>query len=325
MLPALICAVGASLCLPTSANGLDHGGTVVTTVVAGTVGFVSATTDAAAQRCLADAGFELQLIDVTEAGYLANIAGALGANLAVALWHSIDPSVWADLSQTQLLGQELVLAAQSGGYAVGGTVFLGVHDVPVGTPAQQLLNWINSWSATVTAAGYVPGLRIGPNPGLTAAQLAAADPQLFWMSGGAVPALSIGYSVVPADPSEVAACGTTAGSYEVSSNSVGRTLTAVRHSTLGALPPESAATVSSEASASLSLGTPTISEAANGTSRSAQAGATVSATQSSGSGNPSTLSTTGGHTVALLGAAGALVAVGVMLLTWTRRRPAIRR
>jgi Domain of unknown function (DUF1906) len=312
MLDGLLFGIVASLAVQGPAHGLDITGGVaeITTIAPGTVGFVATTTDAAVQRCLADAGYELQLIDVTGAGFASEITGALEGGLAVALWQSMAAPAWADLPQAQVVGRQMALAAQSGGYGAGGTVFLDLRDVPVGTPAQQILDWIDSWSDTVAAAGYVPGLRAGPNAGLSANQLGATRPGTFWASGGAVPALSVGYSVMPADQPEVSACGTTVMSYRVFSNAAGKTLNAARH-TLGALPPQST-------SGELGLSAPVSRE----TSTTSEAAPSASTSSRSVAVHPSTLSNTGVPTVSLMWPAGILVGVGVTLLIWTRRRAA---
>ncbi len=57
------------------------------------------------------------------------------------------------------------------GLPFGVTVWLDLEGVAGGTPAQNVIDYCNNWYAEVAAVGYVPGIYIGANPGLTADQL----------------------------------------------------------------------------------------------------------------------------------------------------------
>jgi hypothetical protein len=57
------------------------------------------------------------------------------------------------------------------GLPFGVTVWLDLEGVAAGTPAQNVIDYCNNWYAEVAAVGYVPGLYVGANPGLTADQL----------------------------------------------------------------------------------------------------------------------------------------------------------
>lgn len=57
------------------------------------------------------------------------------------------------------------------GLPVGVTVWLDLEGVASGCPAQHVIDYCNAWYDEVAAVGYIPGVYIGANPGLTADQL----------------------------------------------------------------------------------------------------------------------------------------------------------
>ncbi len=53
----------------------------------------------------------------------------------------------------------------------GVTIWCDLEGVAVGTPRQRVIDYCNRWHASVSGAGYVPGLYVGYHPGLTPTQL----------------------------------------------------------------------------------------------------------------------------------------------------------
>ncbi len=76
---------------------------------------------------------------------------------------------------TRELGQNFGAAAArlsgDAGLPFGVTVWLDLEGVASGTPVQQVIDYCNAWYAEVAGVGYVPGVYVGANPGLSADQL----------------------------------------------------------------------------------------------------------------------------------------------------------
>jgi hypothetical protein len=57
------------------------------------------------------------------------------------------------------------------GLPLGVTVWLDLEGVAPGTAAQDVIDYCNAWYDEVSAVGYIPGVYVGANPGLSADQL----------------------------------------------------------------------------------------------------------------------------------------------------------
>ena len=68
-------------------------------------------------------------------------------------------------------GSAAARLAGDAGLPSGVTVWLDLEGVASGTSAQQVTDYCNSWFNEVAAVGYVPGVYVGANPGLSADQL----------------------------------------------------------------------------------------------------------------------------------------------------------
>jgi hypothetical protein len=77
--------------------------------------------------------------------------------------------------------------------AKGVTIFCDLEGVVTGAAASDVADYCNNWSAAVGAAGYLPGLYVGADCGLTADQLTNLDFTLFWESCSIVPAPAQGF------------------------------------------------------------------------------------------------------------------------------------
>jgi len=93
-------------------------------------------------------------------------------------------------------GQYAVQNAQAVGLPAGISVWLDLEGVAAGTPAGTIQDYCNAWYDQVAAAGYVPGLYVGANCGLTGTQIVGTAFRHFWQSGSSVPAISTGYCMV---------------------------------------------------------------------------------------------------------------------------------
>jgi hypothetical protein len=72
-------------------------------------------------------------------------------------------------------GQQFGAAAASiageAGLPVGTTIWLDLEGVAPATQTQDVINYSNQWYDEVSAVGFVPGVYIGANPGLSADQI----------------------------------------------------------------------------------------------------------------------------------------------------------
>jgi hypothetical protein len=76
---------------------------------------------------------------------------------------------------TGTLGQRFGAAAAglagAAGLPVGVSVWLDLEGVSPASQTQDVINYCNEWYDEVSAVGYVPGIYIGANPGLSADQV----------------------------------------------------------------------------------------------------------------------------------------------------------
>lgn len=102
-------------------------------------------------------------------------------------------------------GSAAVTNAGKANVAKGVTIFCDLEDVVTGSAVSDITAHCNNWAAAVSAAGYVPGLYIGANCGLTGPQLSALNFTIYWESCSNVPTPSQGFCMSQ-DP-----CGVTLG------------------------------------------------------------------------------------------------------------------
>ncbi|WP_266168510.1 DUF1906 domain-containing protein [Dyella subtropica] len=88
--------------------------------------------------------------------------------------------------------------ARSVGFPVGVNVWCDLEGVDGQSSAQDVIDYCNEWYDAVSQAGYVPGLYVGANAGLSGQQLYSnLQFQHYWKSCSAVPALpERGYQMV---------------------------------------------------------------------------------------------------------------------------------
>lgn len=105
----------------------------------------------------------------------------LGAGLALtAVQHCMDPG-WAPTGPmgTQY-GQRAAAYLRGIGMPGGVNVWLDLEGVAGSSAAQDVIDYCNNWYAAVEAGGYVPGVYVGYQPGLSDQQLYDLSFQHYW-------------------------------------------------------------------------------------------------------------------------------------------------
>lgn len=87
--------------------------------------------------------------------------------------------------------------ASSIGFPAGVNVWCDLEGVNSGATAQDVIDYCNAWYDAVSAAGYIPGLYVGPNAILSGEQLSDLKVQHYWKSASKVPDLpGRGYQMI---------------------------------------------------------------------------------------------------------------------------------
>jgi hypothetical protein len=96
----------------------------------------------------------------------------LGAGLSLMPVQHVAPEGWtptADLGRSN--GAHGAENAHSVGFPPGVNVWLDLEGVVAGSASQQVIDYCNAWFSEVAAAGFVPGLYVGPDAGLSGDEL----------------------------------------------------------------------------------------------------------------------------------------------------------
>ncbi|MCA9706667.1 MAG: DUF1906 domain-containing protein [Myxococcales bacterium] len=122
----------------------------------------------------------------------------LDAGLALMAVQHVNYAGWsptASLGKTH--GTNAAANAQSVGLPAGINLWCDLEGVSTKSSAQDVIDYVQAWHTAVAQAGYVPGLYVGPNGGLTGDQLYySLSLQHYWRSGSIVPAVSVrGYQM----------------------------------------------------------------------------------------------------------------------------------
>ena len=92
----------------------------------------------------------------------------LGAGFALMPVQHVAPQGWnpsGDLGTSN--GQHAAAHATDIGFPAGVNVWVDLEGVAGGTPAQDIVDYCNAWFKEVEAAGFVPGIYVGPGAGLS--------------------------------------------------------------------------------------------------------------------------------------------------------------
>ena len=117
-----------------------------------------------------------------------------GGLALMAVQHVASPPWTPSAALGQTYGTYAVLNAEAVGLPAGINIWLDLEGVASGVEAQIIADYCSAWYDVVSTAGFVPGLYVGANCGLTADQLAALPFRYFWQSGSTTPTpTGVGY------------------------------------------------------------------------------------------------------------------------------------
>ena len=148
----------------------------------------------------------------------------------------VSPVTYAD----QFDGAASVAELRALGIPLGVTVWLDVEGVGTMVPAIVIAK-INTWAYAVSSAGYQPGLYVGANGVLSAAELYALNVVRYWRSMSLVPEPACGFCMTQLQPTTMID-GVSVDVDVVGHDYRGRlpTMVGLPPSAIGTLPPEAA-------------------------------------------------------------------------------------
>jgi hypothetical protein len=143
------------------------------------------------------------------------IADILGSGLALATVQHVSPDNWmpnAELGKSY--GEYAAEYAEQIGYPKGATIFLDLEMVSPSATVQDIEDYCHLWFGHVGSCGYVPGLYVGWQTGLSSQQLYDLPYKNYWKGYNAdIPVAVRGYQLLQApqkslngiifDPNEV--------------------------------------------------------------------------------------------------------------------------
>jgi hypothetical protein len=105
----------------------------------------------------------------------------LTAGLAVAAVQHVDSPPWyptAALGTSH--GQYMAAYGKAIGYPTGSPMYCDIESVATGTAAKDVIDYFTNWASEVTAAGYVAGLYVGWEPGMSPQQIYDLPTKSYW-------------------------------------------------------------------------------------------------------------------------------------------------
>jgi len=115
----------------------------------------------------------------------------LNAGLALMPVQHVLKSPWAPtLALGNEFGANAAANAQEVGFPAGVCVWCDLEGVAAGTAAQDVIDYCTAWFEGVSAAGYLPGLYVGPDCVLDGAQLYALPFGHYWQAASQTPNLA---------------------------------------------------------------------------------------------------------------------------------------
>jgi hypothetical protein len=128
----------------------------------------------------------------------AEAATILGSGLALIAVQHVNAYGWtptAALGTTH--GSNAASNAKSISLPQGMNLWCDLEGVATGTTAEAVISYCTAWYNAVAAAGYIPGLYVGPNAVLDGQQLYDLPFQHYWKSASIVPDIPVrGYQLV---------------------------------------------------------------------------------------------------------------------------------
>lgn len=143
-------------------------------------------------------GYDGVLIDLMSTGWQSDFAVALQAGLGVALFQGYYQPAWADPPAAAQRAQYAVQQAETVQYPARGPLYLDLENVDNADEA-AMIAWVNTWSKTVSAPGFTPGLYVGANQPISGTNLyqALIYTSHYWKSASTVPDVAHrGYQIV---------------------------------------------------------------------------------------------------------------------------------
>jgi glycoside hydrolase-like protein len=116
----------------------------------------------------------------------------LNAGLALMVVQHVDKSGWQPtMSLGKTYGDNAAAIAASAGVLQGTNVWLDLEDIPNGTNQSDIIDYCNTWSDSVIAGGYEPGIYVGFNVWLSPDELFfKLKFKHYWRAAGDIPQIS---------------------------------------------------------------------------------------------------------------------------------------
>jgi glycoside hydrolase-like protein len=86
-------------------------------------------------------------------------------------------------------GDNAVANAREVGFPAGVNIWLDLEEIAASSRTADIIAYCTNWFGEVHAGGYVPGIYVGSNAGLSGDQLFALPFQHYWKSGSTVPSI----------------------------------------------------------------------------------------------------------------------------------------
>ncbi len=163
----------------------------------------------------------------TSSGYQQyNAAAATGMKLVLFQGYGTAANFWTTTNNGNARGITAVLAAHAVRYPTNAMIFLNLEATTAASHT-QVLTFVQQWIAAVRIRNYLPGIYLGANAGLSAADLNALGKVVYWKSPSTsgVPTPARGYVLQqPYADFERATCNVTVDGDVAGSDSTGATL-----------------------------------------------------------------------------------------------------
>jgi hypothetical protein len=209
--PAAASAAPAAPLTPSAAAGpaavVTAPAGVRTTITPGLKGFDNGgVVSAGSINCLSRLnGYSLAMVNVNETTYATyNNAAAAGMNIVLFQGYF----TWTSPADGKARGGAAATTAGKLGYPKGAMIFLNLEAT---SSSKVVLAWVQNWIAAVRAGGYLAGIYVGIDPGLTKAQLdTLGGVSGFWKSASTsgVPVVARGYVLQQPTPLDIPFCNT---------------------------------------------------------------------------------------------------------------------
>lgn len=119
--------------------------------------------------------------------------------------HVLEPNWFPNTALGQQHGENAAVNSDRIGFPPKVNVWCDLEGVSSSATPQDVIDYCNAWYDAVAQWGYIPGLYVGYNTGLTGEQLEDLKFQSYWKSESNVPpGITTGYQMVQTNPPEYA-------------------------------------------------------------------------------------------------------------------------